>query len=132
MKKARSLRKWGKTAFPGAPGLDWSCRQIFLTEALRPATGSQCDDSGTFDEPLWSPPVSRTTTQPDLSVSQTESPHQRTNRVQQHWPTAESDPYSDLFPGWFWAEVALLSSMKIVQTEKSVEARATNDRKVIS
>jgi len=65
-------------------------------------------------------------------VSQTESPHQRTSHLQQRWPTAESDPYSDLFQGWFWAEVASLSSMKIVQTEKSEKKQSNQGQRMIA
>jgi hypothetical protein len=86
-----------------------------------PAKGSQFDDWDTFDGLLLSRLVLHTTTRLARSKSQTEIPHRRKGHEQQRWPTAGSNPCSGLFRGWYGAEVASLSSMKIVlanETEK--------------
>jgi hypothetical protein len=56
-------------------------------------------------------------------MSRTEIPHRRKGHEQQRWPTAGLDPCSGLFRGWYVAEVASLSSMKIVLTNETEKFR---------
>jgi hypothetical protein len=68
-------------------------------------------------------------------MSRTGIPHRRKGHEQQRWPTAGSNPCSGLFRGWYGAEVASLSSMKIVltnETEKFTLKRKLNVKLTLS